>query len=108
MNDHVFGPGEIEHYVRTRIAEIAEANFPDNPGLQWAVHGFRHREDLDLIFAEVEPHPDEVGYPRFQFGFRRSATGPPKHVATYCLDAGTYTLMSHSLGFFSKLPKRLD
>jgi len=32
-----------------------------------AMQGFQHRDDLELVFAEVEPRPNVVGYPRFQF-----------------------------------------
>lgn len=102
-----FGPSEIEAYVRGHIVELAEEQFPDNKGLQWTVHKFQHREDVELTFAEVEPHPDEVGYPRFQFAFLTASGGPPKQVATYCLQSGKYTLLSTSRGAPTNLPKEL-
>jgi hypothetical protein len=102
-----FGPREIEGYVRDHIVEIAEEQFPDNRGLQWIVYGFQHREDLGLVFAEVEPRPDVVGYPRFQFAFLTPRTPPPKQVAAYCLESGKYTLLSKSGDAPRNLPKQL-
>lgn len=102
------GPSEVEDYVRGKVVQFAEKQFPDNPGLQWALLGFRHREDLRVVFAEVEPQPDEVGYSRFQFAFLVLPSGPPKHVATYCLQSGKYSLMSTGRGAPRGLPKELD
>ena len=102
-----FGPQEVEGYVRNHIVEIAEEQFPDNRGLKWIVYGFQHREDLGLVFAEVEPRPDVVGYPRFQFAFLTPRTAPPKHVAAYCLEFGKYTLLSKSRDAPRNLPKQL-
>lgn len=102
-----FGPTAIEAYVRDHLVEIAEAQFPDNTRLQWTMLGFKHREDLELVFVEVEPHPDEVGYLRFQFAFVTSHEKPPKKVATYCLEGGRYTLLSTSRGAPKNLPKQL-
>lgn len=103
----ILNPSEVEDYVRAHVVEIAEDQFPDNVGLQWTVLGFQHREDLGLVFVEVEPSPDEVGYPRFQFALQASHAGPPKRVATYCLDAGHYTLLSTSPGAPRSVPKQL-
>jgi hypothetical protein len=103
----VFGPREIEDYVRDHLVEIAEEQFPDNVGLRWTLHRFQHREDLGLVLAEVEPDPSEVGYPRFQFAFRTSGGGPPKHIATYCLDGGVFTLLSTSGWGARGVPRQL-
>jgi hypothetical protein len=103
----ILSPSEVEDYVRAHVVEIAEDQFPDNVGLQWTVLGFQHREDLGLVFVEVEPRPDEVGYPRFQFALQASHAGPPKRVATYCLDAGHYTLLSTSPGAPRNVPKQI-
>jgi hypothetical protein len=102
------GSGEIESYVRERVVQLAEEQFPDNTGLEWTVLGFRHREDLGVVFAEIEPTPDEVGYPRFQFAFLLSSSGPPRHVATYCLESGQYVLLSTGRGAPRGLPKTLE
>ena len=105
--DNFLRPQEVEGYVRNHIVEIAEEQFPDNRGLKWIVYGFQHREDLGLVFAEVEPRPDVVGYPRFQFAFLTPRTAPPKHVAAYCLEFGKYTLLSKSRDAPRNLPKQL-
>jgi hypothetical protein len=87
-------PTEAEAWVRANITEIAEAQFPDNPGLEWRILQLEHRDGL--LFAEVEPTPDEVGYPRFQFAFSRGSESEADHIATYCLEGDTYTLLSTS------------
>jgi len=99
-----FGPAEIEAYVRQHATEIGKETFPDNPDVKWIVHGFTHTHQL--ILAEVEPDSAEVGYPRFKFGFVGAA--PPKHVATYCLESGTYTLLCTAQGAPRDLPRRVD
>ena len=100
-------PVEAEDYIRRHLVRIAEAQFPDNPGLEWAVLGFRHREDLGVLLAEVEPRPDEVGYPRFQFAFL-VASDPPTHVATYCFESGRYALLSTGRGAPRGLPPEVE
>lgn len=102
------GPREAEDYVRGHVVQFAEEEFPDNPGLQWTVLAFRHREDLGVVFAEVEPQPDQVGYSRFQFAFLLPPSGPPTHVATYCLQSGKYTMLSRGRGAPGRLPKELE
>lgn len=99
-------PDEIEAYVRGHVAELGRDTFPDNPEVQWIVHGFTHTPQL--ILAEVEPRPDEVGYPRFKFGFVAGGAKPPKHVATYCLESGTYKLLCTAQGAPCGLPRRVD
>jgi len=86
------GATEAEHWVRPRIVEIAEENFPDDLGLEWRIHGVRQRGGL--LFVEVEPIPAQVGYPRFLFTFTYTDLPAPSHVATYCLEAGRYSLLS--------------
>ena len=101
-----FGPAEVEAYVREHATEFGRDQFPDNPDVEWMVHGFTHTEKL--ILAEVEPQPPEVGYPRFKFGFVSGGATPPKHMATYCLDAGSYQLLCTAPGAPANLPPRLD
>jgi len=98
-------PAEVESWVRANITEIAEAHFPDNPGLEWRIHQLGHRDGL--LFTEVEPTPDEVGYPRFQFVFSVAGASEADHIATYCLDGDTYTLLSTSRNA-PKMPRILS
>ncbi len=99
------GPSEAETWVRAHITEIAETQFPDNLGLEWRIHTIQHRDGL--LFAEVEPDPPEVGYSRFQFAFSYSGSPTIKHVATYSLESGQYTLLSTSRGA-PKMPPVFD
>jgi len=101
-----FGPAEIEAYVREHATEFGRELFPDNPDVEWIVHGFTHTSEM--ILAEVEPKPDEVGYPRFKFGFIGGGARLPKCIATYCLDSGRYQLLSTARGAPGNLPRRLD
>ena len=90
------GANEAEQWVRSRIIEIAEENFPDDLGLEWRIHGVRQRSGL--LFVEVEPVLAQVGYPRFLFAFTYEDAPAPSHVATYCLEAGRYNLHSTAPG----------
>ena len=101
-----FGPAEIESYVREHANEIGRESFPDNPEVQWTVHGFTHT--AQLVLAEFEPNSEEVGYPRFRFGFTGGNTSSPKHVATYCFEDGAYSLLSTGPGAPRNLPQTLD
>ena len=76
---------EQEQYVREHIVSIAESAFPDNIGNDWLIH------DLIVhpgkIEVEVEPIPDNVGYPRFRFFIEFDAPDKPNITECYCLDA---------------------
>ena len=95
-----------ETWVREHIVELAESQFPDNRGLDWIIHGLSHRGDLILV--EVEPVPDEVGYPRFQLAVAGGRDGEAEVVGVYCLEGGELTLLSSSRGWRKKLPRRLQ
>jgi hypothetical protein len=99
------GPSEAEAWVRGHITEIAETQFPENLGLEWRIHGIRHRDGL--LFAEVEPDSADVGYSRFQFAFSYAGSPTTRHIATYCLESGQYTLLSTSRDA-PKMPRVLD
>lgn len=101
-----FGPSEIETFIREHITDIGTAAFPDNADVEWLVHGFSHGPQL--VLAEVEPQPDEVGYPRFKLGFVSISGGEPQHVATYCLEDGAYSLLSTAPGAPRNLPRHLE
>ena len=104
-NSQYFGPAEIEAYVRAHATEIGRETFPDNPDVKWIVHGFTHTQQL--ILAEVEPEPADVGYPRFKFGFVGGPAAPPRHVATYCFESGAYALLCTAQNAPRNLPRRL-
>lgn len=81
-------------------AEVAEDGapadaliaFPDNPDVSWAVLGVR-QGGLGTVLVEIEPDPDEVGYPSFTFVYG-CGTGTPERLATYALDGGDYVLLA--------------
>jgi hypothetical protein len=98
------GAAEAERWIREHVTEVGREEFPDNPEVAWSVKGFRHA--ADLVLAEVVPEPDEVGYPRFVFGFAAGAARP-RHVATWCLRDGGYTLLSSGHGAPPDLPRRV-
>ena len=99
-------PAEVERYVRENITRIGRTAFPDNPDVEWILHGFSHGPDL--ILAEVEPRPDDVGYSRFKLGFVATGSGAPAHVATYSLEEGVYVLLATGAGAPRGLPRRLE
>ncbi len=75
---------EHEQYIRDNISSIAESAFPDNTGNEWLIHKvIRHPDRLEV---EVEPVPDDVGYPRFRFFIEFMAPDKPKITECYCLD----------------------
>lgn len=102
---HRFGPMEIEAWVRKHITELGREWFPDNPDVEWLVHGIVHGPEL--VLAEVEPRPDEVGYPRFKFGFLSKDGGVPRLVAVYCVEAGGYSLLAKDPAAPRGLPRKL-
>jgi hypothetical protein len=95
---------EIERWIREHVTEVGRETFPDNPEVAWSVKGFRHA--ADLVLAEVVPEPDEVGYPRFVFGFA-GGSARPRHVATWCFSDGSYTLLCTGAGAPRNLPRQL-
>ena len=100
------GSGDMENYAQEHIVEIAEMQFPDNTGLEWIIHGFEHRDDF--TYVEVEPVPQEVGYPRFKFVLTPARAGGAVAIATYCLEDNIYKLLSYTPGYGDQLPKQLE
>ncbi len=100
------GPQKLEDYVREHIVELMEENFPDNPDLEWTVHGFEYRDGMTIV--EVEPESDETGYSRYKFVITSTKTGDVYVDATYCFKDGIYSLLCHSLGSGSRYPDHLD
>jgi hypothetical protein len=70
----------------------ALAAFPDNPDVTWAVLGTREG-GLGTVLVELEPDPDEVGYPSFTFVFG-CGTGEPVRLGTYAFEDGEYILLA--------------
>ena len=66
--------------------------FPDNADVTWTVLGAREA-GLGTVLVELEPAPDEVGYPSFTFVFG-CGSGEPVRLATYAFEEGEYVLLS--------------
>ncbi|MBM80151.1 MAG: hypothetical protein CMJ78_06105 [Planctomycetaceae bacterium] len=96
---------EREKHLRENIVSIAEGEFPDETGLEWKIHAFDNQ--AHRTYVEVEPKPDTVGYPRFQFVLSFNDEKSPVVVATYCLDGQDYTLLSTAENSTENLPQKL-
>jgi hypothetical protein len=84
--------GECAEAAEAASPDEALAAFPDNPDVTWAVLGSREG-GLGTVLVEIEPDPDEVGYPSFTFVFS-CGDGTPERLATYALDGGDYVLLA--------------
>jgi len=87
------------------MVRIAEESFPDNKGLKWTIHGYRHQRNL--TYVEVEPRPSEIGYPRFQFVVSFENFEKPVVIGCYCLDNGRWTLLFTKPDLKEPLPSEL-
>jgi hypothetical protein len=83
---------EQRQYIRENITHIAEKAFPDNIGNEWFIHNIiEHPKGIEV---EVEPIPDDVGYPRFRFIIEFESPNEPN--ITYCYfleDTGEWDLL---------------
>ncbi|KAB2834497.1 MAG: nuclear transport factor 2 family protein [Candidatus Brocadia sp.] len=85
-------PAEREAFLKDNIVSLAEAEFPDNKGLQWKILGFEHK--AHLTYVEVEPTPASIGYPRLKFAITFKNPETPRVIGTYCFKDGQYSLLS--------------
>ncbi len=95
-----------EAYIQKHITWFCEEEFPDDTGIQWPILGFQHHDGL--VFVEVEPQPNQVGYDKFKFVF--SFNDPQKVciVATYCWENEEFSLLSCMPEMSDKLPPVLN
>lgn len=71
---------ELEQFIQENISSIAEEAFPENKDNEWIIHNIiEHPKGIEV---EVEPKPDNVGYPRFRFILEFKTPVKPK--ITYC------------------------
>lgn len=84
--------GTCEALAIDAAQDLGTTHFPDNHDVTWDVLGTTVADD-DEVFVEVQPTPDEVGYPRFTF-LVECDDGTPELVATYALEDGAYVLLS--------------
>lgn len=81
-----------EAFLKDNIVRLAEAEFPDNKGIQWNILSFEHKGHLTNV--EVEPTPATAGYPRFKFAVSFKNPETPRVIGTYCFKDGQYSLLS--------------
>lgn len=79
-----------ESYLRDNIVRLAEAEFPDNKGIQWNIISIEHKAHLTHV--EAEPVPANLGYPRFKFVVSFKNPEMPRIIGTYCFKDGQYSL----------------
>ncbi len=80
-----------EAFLRDNIVRLAEAEFPDDKGIQWNILSFEHKAHLTHV--EVEPTPATVGYPHFKFAVSFKNPEMPRIIGTYCFKDGQYSLL---------------
>lgn len=85
-------PEQRETFLKENIARLAETEFPDQKGLQWNILNFEHK--AHLTYAEVEPTPATIGYPRIKFAVSFKNPETPRVIGTYCFKDGQYSLLS--------------
>lgn len=81
-----------ESFLRNNIVRLAEAEFPDNKGIQWNILSFEHK--AHLTYVEAEPISANLGYPRFKFVVSFKNPEIPRVIGTYCFKDGQYSLFS--------------
>lgn len=86
-------------------ADEAYTVFPDNPDVDWAVLDVAEAEGGVLV--ELQPTPDEVGYPRFRFLYGCDGDDPVRF-ATYALEDGAFVLLATTDAAPSDLAPTLD
>ena len=80
-----------ESFLKDNIVQLAEAEFPDNKGIQWNILGFEHKAHLTHV--EAEPNPSTVGYPRFKFAVSFKNPEMPRVIGVFCFENGQYSLL---------------
>lgn len=71
---------------------LALEKFPDNPDVEWSVVDATLDEEGRAV-VEIEPAPDEVGYPAFRMVSVCEGDGEPVLLGTYALDGDTWLLL---------------
>ena len=81
-----------ESFLKDNITRLAEAEFPDNKGIQWNIISLEHK--AHLTYVEVEPSSETAGYSRFKFVISFKNPEAPNVIGTYCFKDGQYSLFS--------------
>src|SRR3990167_3683524 len=83
-------PSKRESYLRDNIVRLAEAEFPDDKGIQWNIISLEHK--AHLTYVVVEPNPANLDYPRFKFTVSFKNPEMPRVIGIYCFKDGQYGL----------------
>lgn len=81
-----------ELFLKDNIVRLAEAEFPDNKGVQWTILSLEHKAHLTYVI--VEPNPATLDYPRFKFAVSFKNPEMPRFIGAYCFKDGQYSLLS--------------
>jgi len=79
-----------EAFLKDNIVRLAEAEFPDNKGIQWNIISLEHK--AHLTYVVVEPNPANLDYPRFKFTVSFKNPEMPRVIGIYCFKDGQYGL----------------
>lgn len=80
-----------EAFLKDNIVRLAEAEFPDNKGIQWNIISLEHK--AHLTYVVVEPNPATLDYPRFKFAVSFKNPEMPRVVGIFCFENGQYSLL---------------
>lgn len=81
---------ERENFIKSNLLAWGRESFPDNPDVNWPVGRFQHSNDYSYV--ESEPHPPEVGYPRFKFVVDFRDADKPEVVGCYAQESSEWFL----------------
>ena len=80
-----------EAFLKDNIVRLAEAEFPDNKGIQWNIISLEHK--THLTYVVVEPNPATLDYPRFKFTVSFKNPEMPRVIGVFCFKDGQYSLI---------------
>ena len=80
-----------EAFLKDNIVRLAEAEFPDNKGIQWNIISLEHK--AHLTYVVVEPNPATLDYPRFKFSVSFKNPETPSVIGVFCFKDGQYSLI---------------
>lgn len=79
-----------ELFIKNNIVRLAEAEFPDNKGMQWNILSFFHTTHLTCV--KVEPEHAVAGSPRFEFIVSFENAELPRVIRILSFKEGKYRL----------------
>jgi len=83
-----------ERLIRDQIDDVGRESFPDDGDVSWNIRKMTHHGVFSIV--EVEPVPDTVGYPRFEFVLHFLAEESLEVVGCYCWSHERWELLFSS------------